>query len=127
MMPAMASWARARGARRAAAAAAAIAALAVLSTAAHAAPRNAAPHRADGRLSDWVGRPTMLAGRSQITRGELIYTDYLYDDYGPDLDGAPNQPAFRSNLAPSSGDYRYPADEARYGNNAADLRELRLA
>jgi hypothetical protein len=127
MMPAMASWARARGARRAAAAAAAIAALAVPSTAAHAAPRNAAPHRADGRLSDWVGRPTMLAGRSQISRGELIYTDYLYDDYGPDLDGAPNQPAFRSNLAPTSGDYRYPADEARYGNNAADLRELRLA
>ncbi len=128
MMPAMVSWARARGARRAAAATAAIAALAVLSpAAAQAAPRKAAPHRADGRLSDWVGRPTMLAGRSQISRGELIYTDYLYDDYGPDLDGTPNQTAFRCLFAPTSGDYRYPADEARYGNNAADLRELRIA
>ena len=69
----------------------------------------------------------MLAGRSQLSRGELIYTDYLYDDYGPNLDGAPNQTVFRCAFAPISGDYRYPPDEARYGYNAADLREMRLA
>ena len=85
------------------------------------------PHRADGRLGDWTGSPTMLGGRTQFSRGELIHTDYLYDDYGADLNGAPDLPSFRANLAPTSGDYRYPGDEARYGNNGADLRELRLA
>jgi hypothetical protein len=84
------------------------------------------PHRSDRTLRDWHGKPTDLAGRSQVSRGELIYTDYLYDDYGADLDGTTNATAFRSS-APTSGDYRYPADVSRYGNNAADLRELRLA
>ena len=35
--------------------------------------------------------------------------------------------AFRAALAPTKGDYRYPTDQARYGYNAADLRELRIA
>ena len=85
------------------------------------------PHRADGNLSDWVGDPTSLSGTSRISRGELIYDDWLYDDYGADLDQATNPPAFRSYLAPTQGDYRYPTDSARYGYNAADLRELRVA
>jgi hypothetical protein len=84
-------------------------------------------HTADGKLGDWRGKPTMLAGRATTSRGEYIYTDWLYDDYGPDLDGNVNRPAFRSQLAPTRGDYRYPSNEARYGNNAADLRELRVA
>ena len=92
-----------------------------------AAASGAKRHRADGKLADWRGKPTMLAGRSQVSRGELIYTDYLYDDYGPNLNGIPDLPQFRDNLAPKSGDYGYPADPARYGYNAADLRELRLA
>jgi hypothetical protein len=87
----------------------------------------ASTHVADGNLSDWVGQPTMLAGRAQTSMGELIYTDYLYDDYGPDLDHSPNTPQFRSVLAPKSGDYGYPDDPDRYGYNAADLRELRIA
>ena len=84
-------------------------------------------HRVDGATRDWTGMPTHLSGTSTLSRGELIYTDYLYDDYGPDRDGSFGMPPFRSNLAPIRGDLRYPADEARYGNNAADLRELRLA
>jgi hypothetical protein len=84
-------------------------------------------HRADGDVRDWVGTPTMLAGRTQVSRGELIYTDWLYDDYGPDLDRRPNEPAFRGQLTPTVGDYRYPDDAGRYGYNAADLRELRIA
>lgn len=76
----------------------------------------------------WKGEATDLAGRWQISKGELVYTDYLYDDYGADRDGAINPPAFRANLAPTNGDLRYPADSgARTGFNAADLRELRLA
>jgi hypothetical protein len=82
---------------------------------------------ADGRLAEWRGTPTYLAGRAQVSRGELVYTDYLYDDYGPDLDRVPNDTPFRAALAPTNGDYRYPDDAARYGHNAADLRELRIS
>ena len=87
----------------------------------------ATAHRADGNLSDWSGDPTMLSGETRVSKGELIYDDWLYDDYGADLDQAPNPPAFRGYLAPTQGDYRYPTNDARYGYNAADLRELRLA
>jgi dienelactone hydrolase len=84
-------------------------------------------HRADGSVADWIGTPTMLSGESRMSRGELIYDDWVYDDYGADLDRASNPPVFRSNLAPTRGDYRYPTNSARYGYNAADLRELRVA
>jgi dienelactone hydrolase len=87
----------------------------------------ASPHRADGQLDDWTGSPTMLSGETRISQGELIYDDWLYDDYGANLDGGPNRPVFRGALAPTEGDYRYPTDDARYGYNAADLRELRVA
>jgi dienelactone hydrolase len=84
-------------------------------------------HRADGDLSDWQGDPTMLSGETRVSRGELIYDDWLYDDYGADLDQGTNAPVFRGYLAPTQGDYRYPTNSARYGYNAADVRELRLA
>jgi dienelactone hydrolase len=86
-----------------------------------------AAYRADGDLSDWRGDPTLLAGESTVSRGELIHDDYLYDDYGANLDQGPNPPDFRSYLAPTRGDYRYPDNSQRYGYNAADLRQLRLA
>jgi len=103
------------------------AALAFALPAAAPASGEASSHRADGKLSDWRGDAPMLAGQTRVSRGELIHDDWLYDDYGADLDQAPNQPAFRGNLAPTQGDYRYPANSARYGYNAADLRELRVA
>lgn len=84
-------------------------------------------HRADGKLAEWRGTPTNLAGRTTTSFGEFIYTDWVYDDHGPDLDGAPSQPVFRAQLAPVRGDYTYPDDEKRYGYNAADLREVRVA
>src|SRR4051794_37863056 len=99
----------------------AAAALAVVS---YGSPAGAATHRADGNLSDWRGDPTMLAGESRVSQGELIYDDWLYDDYGADLNHAPDRPVFRAAFAPTRGDYRYPTNEARYGNNAADLRQL---
>lgn len=91
------------------------------------APAGAARHEADGRLGEWRGEPTTLAGRTQISGGELVYTDYLYDDYGPDVNGVSDFPQFRDALAPKSGDYGYPEKPKRYGYNAADLRELRVA
>jgi dienelactone hydrolase len=103
-------------------------AVALSIAAAAAAPASAATwHRADGNLSDWTGDPTMLSGQTRISNGELIHDDWLYDDYGADLDQATNPPAFRAALAPTQGDYRYPTNSARYGYNAADLRELRVA
>lgn len=83
-------------------------------------------YRAEGHLGEWSGAPTMLGGRTTIDRGELIYDDYLYDDYGPNLDHLPNRAPFTSYLSATNGDYRYPSDE-RFGLNAADLRQLRAA
>src|SRR5436189_5233044 len=86
-----------------------------------------AQHSADGVLSDWVGTGTSLSGQTRISGGELIYDDWLYDDYGADIDNRSNQPVFRGNLAPTQGDYRYPTNSARYGYNTAHLRPLPLA
>lgn len=106
----------------------AVVVLAVLALAALPAPPAAgAGQRADGKVSDWRGDATMLAGQTRISRGELIHDDWLYDDYGANLDGGPNNPTFRAALAPTRGDYRYTTNANRYGYNAADLRQLRVA
>src|SRR5439155_208706 len=47
---------------------------------------------------------------------------FLYDDYGSDTDG---QGA--TGLSPRVGDIKYPTNTARYGGNAADIVELRIA
>ncbi len=93
---------------------------------ARAEPATASEHRADGSIGDWSGTATMLAGRTTMDRGELIYDDYLYDDYGPKLDRLPNPTPFQSLLSTTNGDYRYPAADD-YGYNAADLRQFRVA
>jgi hypothetical protein len=74
--------------------------------------------------------------------GEYLYTDYLYDDYGSDtsplqpnddagsgeLGDPPNDgPATPNGLSPAVGDLTYPTDVERYGGNAADLVEFRMA
>ncbi|HEX8744207.1 MAG TPA: prolyl oligopeptidase family serine peptidase [Thermoleophilaceae bacterium] len=88
----------------------------------------ARPHVADGKLGDWRGRASAISGVTNVSRGELVYTDWLYDDFGADTDGLPtNSVAWAFVFYPTVGDYRYPTDEARYGTNAADLRELRIA
>jgi hypothetical protein len=99
--------------------------LGVVALAASAAPASAA-HRADGRLSDWRGKATNVSGQTTTSKGEFIYTDWLYDDHGPNLDGQSGQTQYRSALAPVLGDYQYPAG-AKYSYDAADLREVRVA
>ena len=102
--------------------------LLVATAPAHAARSRPAPaYTADGDLGEWRGTPTNLAGRAQTSRGEWIYTDFLYDDYGADRNGTPDSPDFSGSTAATTGDYRYPRDPERYGFNAADLRELRVA
>lgn len=72
------------------------------------------------------GNPGAISGRTVLQCGALVHTDYLYDAWGPNLDGVGNPPAFPSAPASqTSGDYRYP-DEPRYAGDGADLRELRL-
>jgi predicted esterase len=101
--------------------------VAVMLSALSGAPAMAAkPHRADGRLGDWRGTPTNIAGQSITSRGEFIYTDWLYDDHGPNLDGKQGQTAYRAALAPVLGDYTY-GDDSRYALDGADLREVRVA
>jgi hypothetical protein len=56
----------------------------------HVRVRNAASTPADGRrrrpadggLEHWVGKPSGFAGAAVYSRGELIYTDHLWDAYG---------------------------------------------
>ncbi len=79
---------------------------------------------ADGRVSDWRGESSRLGGTWQYSAGELVYQDHIYDDLGADTRQRSQQYGI---TGPPSGDYRYPTDEKRYGNNAADLLELRFA
>ncbi len=68
--------------------------------------------------------PAHIAGRTVLQKGALIYTDYLYDAWGPDLDGHGNATPFpAAAAAQTSGDYRY---DGLAGNDIADLREVRL-
>ncbi len=78
----------------------------------------------DGRVSDWRGTSSLLGGTWQYSAGEFVYQDHIYDDLGADTRQRSQQHGV---TGPSAGDYRYPADEKRYGNNAADLLELRFA
>src|ERR1051325_9444962 len=82
------------------------------------------PFVVDGHIDDWVGQATQLGGTSQLSRGELVYQDHLFDDLGPETNQRATQ---HGTVGNPKGDYRYPTKEERYGYNAADLQELRLA
>lgn len=80
--------------------------------------------------------PIMVSGNEAYVDGEYLYQDFVYDDHGADTSGQPTELALTSPatgtatldaLNPSSGDQTYPADFDRYGNNAADLVEFRIA
>ena len=87
----------------------------------------------DGRIADWVGVSSGFAGSTQSSNGEFIYQDHLFDDLGPETRQRASQ---HGTTGAPDGDYRYPTEETgapdakatrRYGNNAADLQELRFA
>ncbi len=79
----------------------------------------------DGRPDDWVGTSSLLSGRTAMSRGELIYQDHVYDDYGAGTSD-PSAAQFQR-LEPTDGRYRYPTDEERFAGNVADLFQLRVA
>lgn len=79
----------------------------------------------DGHVDDWTGESTLLGGTWQVSNGEFVYQDHIYDDYGAEGGVGAEQ---RAKIAgQSDGTTRYPTDEDRYANNVADLFQLRLA
>ncbi len=80
----------------------------------------------------WHAKPILVSGATAYRDGEFLYQDFLYEDHGANSGMRdPNDP--RSNAGTSSdsfsapnGTYTYPTDAAKYGNNAADLVELRV-
>lgn len=115
-----------------------------------AADRRPAGKTVDGATSDWKGVATGFGGMWVRSRGELIYTDHIFDAYGAD-DGADAErlARFEAVNGPVPEGYRVEpvfaydvpgelgvpvevasADE-HYGNagriDAADLREARIA
>jgi len=67
-------------------------------------------------------QPLLVSGQEAYVGGEYLYQDHLFDDYGSDTDGQAG-----SSLSERAGDITYPTDAARYGCNAADLVEFRVA
>ena len=66
--------------------------------------------------------PLLVSGTEAYVAGEYLYQDFLYDDYGSNTDGLG---ACRCRRGPATS--TYPTNSARYGNNAADLVEFRIA
>jgi hypothetical protein len=86
------------------------------------APAPAAVPQLENRGPRFTAPFVPVSGTEVYAAGEYIYTDHLYDDFGSDTDGTGGRA-----LSPNTGDLTYPADVDRYGNNAADLFELRIA
>lgn len=82
----------------------------------------------------FLATPILVQGHEAYVNGEYLYQDYLYDDYGSDVS---NDDLNETNvtvgnsglngLEPRVGDIDYPTNFARYGGNAADLVEFRIA
>ncbi|HLL87309.1 MAG TPA: hypothetical protein VK387_08365, partial [Thermoleophilaceae bacterium] len=80
---------------------------------------NRAPFRA---------RPLLVSGTDAYRDGEYLYQDYLFDDRGADTiegSGESGQRDSGANFSSTSGNVFYPTAD-RYGQNAADLVELRI-
>jgi poly(3-hydroxybutyrate) depolymerase len=78
----------------------------------------------DGRVGDWVGVTSRYGGTWQLSHGEFVYQDHIFDDLGAETR---TRSAQHGTVSPPAGDFRYPADEKRYGANAADFLEVRFA
>jgi len=76
----------------------------------------------ENRDARFTAAPLLVSGHEAYAAGEYLYQDFLYDDWGSNTDGLGAFP-----LSPRAGDIQYPTNTARYGNNAADLVEFRIA
>jgi hypothetical protein len=76
---------------------------------------------------NWNAAPILVSGATAYRGGEFLYQDYLYDDTGARGNQVQNDPRSNHNaFSRQDGTYLYPTNTAVYGNNAADLVELRV-
>lgn len=82
-------------------------------------------YRVDGRADDWRGTPTFIAGTGRHEAGELMWSEYPFDDGG---DGAFQYPGEASAITAQEGTAGIASElMQRYGANAADVVEFRAA
>jgi dienelactone hydrolase len=75
----------------------------------------------------WSADPILVSGATAYRGGEFLYQDFLYDDTGARGNQVQNDPRAQGNsFSRPAGTYLYPTNTAVYGNNAADLVELRV-
>ena len=84
-------------------------------------------HVVDGRLDDWAAPSSSFGGTTQIVDGELVHQDYIYDDYGADTRDPRAPQEGIASWDKTAGEFRYPANEDRFADNAADIDQVRLA
>jgi hypothetical protein len=93
------------------------------------APPATAPELTD--RGGWPAPPIMVAGAEAYRAGEYLYQDYVYDAFGANTTDLPFAPpdtvpsALDVAVGGMTGDLVYPTDVRTYGNDAADLLELR--
>jgi hypothetical protein len=74
----------------------------------------------------WHAPPILVSGASAYRKGEFLYQDWIYDDYGAHDTADPNDPRSSGNLfSRPNGTYTYPTGPG-YDFNAADLVEFRV-
>jgi pimeloyl-ACP methyl ester carboxylesterase len=71
----------------------------------------------------WKAPPILVSGAVAYSKGEFIYQDYLFDDYG--AKGRRDDSPQPYTVSPPQGSYTYPRDPDYHGN-AADIVEVRL-
>ena len=70
--------------------------------------------------------PSRVAARAEYLSGEYVYTDYVFDDAGPQPPHRDVPESGRADIG-RGGAAEYPHDWDRYGDNAADIVEVRVA
>ena len=68
----------------------------------------------------FTAEPILVSNSERYVAGEYLFQDRLNDDWGPSTNGD-------TSTAFAEGDMRYPTDDDRFGQNAADLVEVRVA
>ncbi len=107
------------------------------------APAMAAPPATSAAWRTWTAKSAMISNVGVYRGGEYVYSDYLYDDHGPNTDGIDHTDApFGASLNPedptnprlgsSGGQIRYAGDffygaAGNHYDNVADLLEMRVA
>jgi hypothetical protein len=72
--------------------------------------------------ADGCDTGSWVAGTTNLCAGDIVYRDYVYDDYGADTGGLASTTFLGGSITPT-GDVRYPQG----AEDTADLRQLRLS